>query len=103
MREGDVIVAVGNTEVASVKEFDAVLAKVGQEQARSGAAPPRRTGRSYALIRPALRLSAGRGEAVWRRKPQTRSRVWGFLVNGASAVKKYFRASRHGCLNVCAH
>jgi len=52
IREGDVIVAIGNTEVGSVKEFDAVVAKVDKTKAipvllRRGELA------TYLLIRPA--------------------------------------------------
>ena len=52
IREGDVIVAIGNTEVNSVREFDSVLAKVDKSKAvpvllRRGELA------SYLLIRPA--------------------------------------------------
>jgi len=32
IREGDVIVAIGNTEVGNVKEFDAALAKIDKNK-----------------------------------------------------------------------
>ena len=32
IREGDIIVAIGNTEIGSVKEFDAVVAKVDKNK-----------------------------------------------------------------------
>jgi serine protease Do len=52
IREGDIIVAIGNTEIASVKEFDAVVAKVDKTKPipvllRRGELA------TYALIRPA--------------------------------------------------
>jgi serine protease Do len=52
IREGDIIVAIGNTEVNSVREFDAVIAKVDKTKAvpvllRRGELA------SYLLIRPA--------------------------------------------------
>ncbi len=52
IREGDVIVAIGNTEVANVKEFEAALAKVDKTKPipvllRRGDLA------SYLLIRPA--------------------------------------------------
>ena len=52
IREGDIIVAIGNTEVHSVREFDAVIAKVDKSKAvpvllRRGELA------SYLLIRPA--------------------------------------------------
>jgi serine protease Do len=34
IREGDVIVAIGNTEVSNMKEFEAAVAKAGPQQAR---------------------------------------------------------------------
>ena len=33
IREGDVIVAIGNTEISTVKEFDAALARVDKSKA----------------------------------------------------------------------
>ncbi|MDB5857734.1 MAG: serine peptidase [Ramlibacter sp.] len=52
IREGDIIVAIGNTEIASVKEFDAVVARVDKSKAipvllRRGELA------TYLLIRPA--------------------------------------------------
>jgi serine protease Do len=52
IREGDIIVAIGNTEIANVKEFDAVVAKVDKSKAipvllRRGELA------TYLLIRPA--------------------------------------------------
>jgi serine protease Do len=52
IREGDIIVAIGNTEIASVKEFDTVVAKVDKSKAipvllRRGELA------TYLLIRPA--------------------------------------------------
>ena len=52
IREGDIIVAIGNTEVNNVKEFDAVVAKVDKSKAvpvllRRGELA------TYLLIRPA--------------------------------------------------
>ena len=52
LREGDVILAIANTEVTSVKEFDAVLAKIDKSKVvnvlfRRGEVA------QYALIRPA--------------------------------------------------
>jgi serine protease Do len=44
IREGDVIVAIGNTEVANVKEFDATVAKIDKQQGGPGAAAPGRAG-----------------------------------------------------------
>ena len=51
IREGDIIVAIGNTEVHSVREFDAAIAKVDKSKAvpvllRRGDLA------SYLLIRP---------------------------------------------------
>ena len=52
VREGDIIVAIGNTEINSVKEFEAAIAKVDKSKAipvllRRGELA------SYLLIRPA--------------------------------------------------
>jgi serine protease Do len=52
IREGDIIVAISNTEIAGVKEFDAVVAKVDKTKPipvllRRGELA------TYALIRPA--------------------------------------------------
>jgi serine protease Do len=52
IREGDIIVAIGNTEIGSIKEFDAVVAKVDKTKPipvllRRGELA------TYALIRPA--------------------------------------------------
>ena len=51
LREGDVILAVANTEVATVKEFDAALAKVDKSKAVN-VLFRRGEWAQYALIRP---------------------------------------------------
>ena len=52
LQEGDVIMAIANTEVASVKEFDAVVAKADKSKPLNVLI---RRGKwaNYALIRPA--------------------------------------------------
>ena len=59
LREGDVILAVGNTEIANVKEFEAALAKADKSKPVSRAVPPRRLGAVRAD--PACTLSSAHG------------------------------------------
>ena len=52
LREGDVIVSIANTEVTSVKEFEAALAKIDKSKAVN-VLFRRGEWAQYALIRPA--------------------------------------------------
>ena len=52
LREGDVIVAIANTEIGSVKEFDAAVAKIDKSKAIN-VLFRRGDWAQYALIRPA--------------------------------------------------
>jgi len=52
LREGDVILAVGNSEVANLKEFEAAVGKVAKDKAVS-VLFRRGDWAQYALIRPA--------------------------------------------------
>ena len=51
LREGDVIVAIGNAEVASVREFESALSKAGKDKPVS-VLFRRGEWAQYALIRP---------------------------------------------------
>ena len=93
IREGDIIVAIGNTEVGSVKEFDARAGQDRQEQADPGAAAPGRAG--HLPADPPVTLGAGgcRRDAAGSetdRKAPTHSRVWGFCSGAETTpAKKY--------------
>ena len=101
LREGDVILAMANVEVANLKEFESALAKADKSKAVS-VLFRRGDWAQYALIRPNVDREVRKD--VGPQWPHPASRVWGpFFAFLGSGVPKKWRFEKIFCRDAEQH